>query len=427
MIRKYIASLFEDVDIVRNISFLSLIKLVEGVSAIIVLYLLAKTLGVQEFGVLSFVIAIMTVCLFIVDFGFDISATRQIAINSESKNDLNRIYSSVIYIKLALALVCISGVLIMILSIDSLLGEPILYLLYFGMILGRVFNPVWLFQGMNKIELMFVGVLISKFIHILLLFLLVTGPKDILFAVIAHSMGEFFLGIMGFFSAYIKFNLLPRSIKIGSIMEIFKESAIYFVSNISILIYSVSATILLGVFTNPSIVGVYSFAEKIIKLLQSLLMPILQGIFPRISKIATFSLQKSLEVTKIYAIFCLVLTALLGLVMFFSSEIIVRILFSQMYDGLSLLLKVLSFIPLLSTLNYILGTQIMVPFNLRNYFLNIHMFCTIFFVILVTAALMFGVAYYIVAYIWILTEFVMAGLLLFVLNKKKILFFQSVN
>lgn len=61
---------------------------------------LFKTLGVNNFGLLSFSTAILFYFQIFIDFGFNLSGTRQVAINKEDNLLINNIVSSIIYCKL---------------------------------------------------------------------------------------------------------------------------------------------------------------------------------------------------------------------------------------------------------------------------------------------------------------------------------------
>ena len=62
-----------------------------------------------------------------------------------------------------------------------------------------------------------------------------------------------------------------------------------FFSTIAISMYTASNTLILGIFSNNMIVGYYSAGEKIVKVVQRLLVPLSQTIYPHIGKLASES------------------------------------------------------------------------------------------------------------------------------------------
>ncbi|HHM0730011.1 TPA: oligosaccharide flippase family protein, partial [Elizabethkingia anophelis] len=88
---------------------------------------LFRTLGVDNFGLVSFSTALLFYFQIFVDFGFNLSGARHIALNRKNKETLNVIYSSIIYSKLLLILVGFVILFISVISIHKLRQNYALY------------------------------------------------------------------------------------------------------------------------------------------------------------------------------------------------------------------------------------------------------------------------------------------------------------
>jgi O-antigen/teichoic acid export membrane protein len=59
-------------------------------------------LGAEKFGYFGFSLAVIQYLMLIVDFGFNLSATKRVAQTRENQNELNNIFSATLLAKLRL-------------------------------------------------------------------------------------------------------------------------------------------------------------------------------------------------------------------------------------------------------------------------------------------------------------------------------------
>jgi PST family polysaccharide transporter len=88
-------------------NFLSLTAL-QGINYLVPLITfpyLVRVLGVDQFGLFSFIMAIILYAEIITDYGFDLSATKHIALERDNPQKVNEIFSSVIMIKSMMAFI----------------------------------------------------------------------------------------------------------------------------------------------------------------------------------------------------------------------------------------------------------------------------------------------------------------------------------
>jgi len=138
----------------------------------------------------------------------------------------------------------------------------------------------------------------------------------------------------------------------------------------------------LGIFTNNTIVGYYSGAEKIIKAVQGLLSPISQTIYPHISKLASESKDQALRFIRKMTFLVGAGSSVLSLIVFIFADTIVRILLGSQYLESIAVLRILSFLPFIIGLSNIFGVQTMLAFDLKKGFSNILISASIINIIL---------------------------------------------
>lgn len=108
---------------------------------------LVRTIGIANVGLLAFAGAVCTYFQIITDFGFNLSATRQVSINRSNKSILNEIYSSVIYIKIMLSIFCFIALLGLLEIVPQFKENKLVFILTYIGVFGQSLFPVWLFQG----------------------------------------------------------------------------------------------------------------------------------------------------------------------------------------------------------------------------------------------------------------------------------------
>ena len=151
-------------------NFLSLTAL-QGINMLIPLITfpyLVRVLGVDQFGVFSFIMAVMLYAEIITDYGFNLSATKHISINSKNQAKINEIFSSVIMIKAVMALIFFLFLLLLIATVDRFAQDGSLYIYAYGLIIGQVLFPVWFFQGIEKMRYITILNAVSKIIFAVL-------------------------------------------------------------------------------------------------------------------------------------------------------------------------------------------------------------------------------------------------------------------
>ena len=215
--------------ILNNFFSLTLLKALTYLLPLITFPYLIRVLGIDKFGLVMFAQATMYYFQILVDFGFNLSATREVALNAKNKSKLNEIISSVFSIKLVLLI--ISGLLLLlILSVfDRFSDESLIYYYSFLKVIAFAFFPVWFFQGIEKMKYVTIINIISKVIFTILIFVFIQSEKDYLLVPLVDAFGFMIGSLVALYYVFKRFNHSFVFNKFTIIKQSFIDSSMFFI------------------------------------------------------------------------------------------------------------------------------------------------------------------------------------------------------
>lgn len=320
--------------LVSNFLSLSVLQGLNMVLPLITLPYLVRVLGVENFGLMNFSLAVIMCFNILISFGFELSATRQIAENCNDVQTVSKIFCSVMVIKLCLTLVSVIILFILALSYSAVGDSAALYFVTFGVVVGNAMFPSWFFQGMESMKYVTYVHFVFKVLLTALIFYFVTSEADILYVPALNSMASILSGLvaMGILFRMYKINLVWPSMV--NLKYQFSESFHYFVSRVVNSGSRYFATMIIGVGYGNSVVGYYTMVEKLFYALVSSGGVIAQTIYPYMSRTKDMAFFK-----KTFSI--IILVALVGtlFVMLFNEEIL-WLIYGVKNDGLTMMYNV---------------------------------------------------------------------------------------
>lgn len=360
--------------ILENMASLTGLQFASYILPLITLPYLTLVLGPDKFGLTQYAISLITYFQFFTDYGFNLSATRELAICRDDNKKVSEIFNSVMFIKLSLCVMSFIILLLIITFIPKFSADSWVYILTFGMVIGYMLFPTWLFQGMEYMRYTSILNIIGKVIFTVLIFVFVHNTSDYMLVPIINSIGYIVVGVLGIYIAFTKFNIEIHIPSIKSIKYHLKEGWYVFISTIAINMYTTTNTFLLGLLTNNTLVGYYSIAEKIILAINGLINPISQALYPYISRTVkkeeeTKSIDFIRKITKIMAL----LGVILSIALFIFAKPVILLLFGNTYQNSIIILQILSIIPLAVSLSTVFGIETMLTFNYKKAFTSIVM------------------------------------------------------
>lgn len=360
---------------VKDVFYLIALQGLNYIVPLLVLPYLMKVLGAEKFGYIGFSLSVAQYLMLLVDFGFNLSATKRIALAKDNPAELNKIFSATVYAKMGL-LLCSFVLLLLVAFIPQFQVYRTTMLVMFMVVIGQAGLFVFLFQGLGQIKWISIFNTIAKVAILPLTFWLVVSPDDYLLA-------AFLQGLVAVATMLISWGMIikQRWVKLVkvSVLQVkteLSESFPLFLSTAATSVYTACFVLILGYFASPEQVGQYSAVDRLMRAFCYLAMvPILQVFYPYIANLAQKNRQEAITKVKYLFVVMVVCMVAIGLCMFFASPLIVYFLGND-YAQADLLFKIMSLVPLFVGMGGVMGQLVLLAMGDnkdKQYFRNVYM------------------------------------------------------
>jgi PST family polysaccharide transporter len=274
-------------------------------------------------------------------------------------------------IKFTLMIVSFILLCILVFSFNKFKTNYEVYFLTFGMVVGQVLFPQWFFQGMERMKYITFLNIFAKIIFTIAIFIFVHKQSDYWKVPLINSLGFITAGILALWLIKKEFQVKFKLQNLKTVKDYFIDGRHIFISNVAISLYTISTTFILGLFTNNTVAGYYSIADKIKSAVQGLSGPISQTIYPYISKKVKENKEEGLMFIRKITIYIGLFSFLLSFLLFLFAPEIIHLIAGEKYERSILVLKIIAFLPFIIALSNVFGIQTMLNFNRKKAFSKI--------------------------------------------------------
>lgn len=357
--------------VLSNFFSLSTVQFANYLVPLITLPYLFRVLGAPKYGLIEFARALSLYFVILTDYGFNLSATRQISVHRNDPGKVSELFSSVMLLKTLLTILSSLILALLVFAIARLRSDWPVYFLAFGTVVGQCLFPIWLFQGLERMKYVAVLNITTRLLVVISIFVFIREPADYLYVPLLQSTGHILMGFLGLLMAFRTFPIRFRLPAIAILKRELYDGWHIFISKMATTVYTTSNVVILGLFTNTSFVAYFAAGDKIVRAVQGLQVPLSQAIFPHIGRLASESRAAAMafasQVAKIVGVVTLVLSASL----FVAAPYIARVFLGEQSEATVPVIRILSFLPFIIGLSNIFGVQIMVNFGLKRTFTKI--------------------------------------------------------
>jgi PST family polysaccharide transporter len=354
-----------------NAFYLYVFQVVSYVLPLITIPYLVRVLGTKTFGMVAFYSSLTLYFQIVVDYGFNLSATREVAIYKTEPEKISRLFFSILTIKTVLMLSCALLLMVIVVAVPRFYVEKELcFWLYCG-VAGTILFPYWLFQGMEDMKFITIFNLINKSIVSVLYFVFIKSPYDYLWLAYLNTSGTILVGIFSIIFAIKKYKITIFFPRQADYFYVLKSGFQIFISQLSICLFTNTNTFILGIFSNNQVVGAYAIAEKIVRAVIRLAGPVGSAIYPITSRMFEQSKEQAMRFLKKIIIVGSGAFFLLSLCLFLFADILVLVVSGSKSAEIASLVRIMAILPMNVFLDNIFGTQIMLNNRLQKQFMFI--------------------------------------------------------
>ena len=352
--------------VLSNFFSLSVLQCATYLAPLITLPYLFRVLETSQYGLIEFARALSLYFVMFTEYGFNLSATREISVHREDSEKLSEIFSAVLLLKLALLVLSFLLMALAVLAVPKLRGDWVVYFLAFGAVVGQCVFPIWLFQGLERMKIIAVLSTLSRAAATVAIFVFIQKSSHYIYVPLIYSLGTIAMGVVGLVIALRDFPVRFVSPSKVALRRELANGWHLFLSRMSTTLYTTSNTVILGFFTNNTLVGYYAAGDKIVRAIQGLQLPLSQAIFPHIGRLAAASRAAALQFTAKVARMVFVVTFVLSVGLLLGAPLICRVVLGTASEVSVLVMRLLSPLPFVIGLSNIFGVQIMVNFGLKK-------------------------------------------------------------
>jgi O-antigen/teichoic acid export membrane protein len=322
----------------RNILRLSVGDFIAKTLNFLAFVYLARTLGVEGYGVLEFALSLLTYCLLFADGGLELWATREAA----SGADIRKLAARIAPLRFVLASGSFCVLLVLLFFLPNYPGLRTIMILFGLTLFVQAFNFKWVFMGQERMTRVAAGLVIAQIVFASAIFLVVHSPRAIIWVPVLRLVSD--LAMAAYFAwlfvrthgdLRLKFTLRNPGTALRPALTLGTSHGL------AALNYNFD-TIVIGFLLGPMMAGLYSAAYKPVTVMLAMPTTYFIGLFPALSRAHAQNRESFREIaTRSFGLAALGAVPI-GIGAFFLAAPIINFLFGPAYASAATVLQILS-------------------------------------------------------------------------------------
>lgn len=351
--------------LIGNVGWLMLLQAVNVLLPFVTIPYVTRVFGVDGYGLFSIALNWTMYFQVIIEFGFNLSATKSVAENPDMHR-LPSYLSSVIVARIFLVAVCFA-IAVMLAACGQITGLQMQCLLMlFAMLLGIALQPNWLFQGLQDMKVVTVTTAIARIASVVLIFALVKRPDQVVLYAFLYSLTFVLSAAFSHWYAWRRYRLRMGRTTWRSVSNALRDGFPLFLSSAAGKVIGNVGVTVLGVLESAAIVGSYSAVLKIPQLVNVMYSPVSQALYPRVNELVQNNPKKACLLVRNAGMAIVLPLSMLLVVFVLLRDSLIGLLFGDEFVMCANALIPLSIWVVFGIVNNLLGVQLLIPFGGRR-------------------------------------------------------------
>lgn len=351
-IKKQIAASKEGRTVFANFGYLSLLQVAGYVFPLISMPYLARVIGADGFGKIAFASAIVVWIQTISDWGFNLTATRDVAQNRDDKELVSRIISNVLWARSILTL--LSGIILLavVLLVPYLRENADIIFVTFLLVPGHILFPEWFFQAIEKMKYTTLFNLLLKLVFTVAVFVFIHKREDYLIQPLLTTIGYLLCGFGALYLIFKKWGYTLYKPQWSEIFKTIRNSTDVFINNLMPNLYNSFSVMLLGFFGGSTANGIYDGGNRFPVIFYQFQSVLSRAFYPFLSRRPdkhSFYAKLNIASALIGAVFLILL-----------SPLFIKIMLGDEFEKSVVVMQILSFSVVFLAMGYTYGTNFLI-------------------------------------------------------------------
>ncbi len=347
--------------LIQNTTTLFGAQAVSMLAPLLTIPYLARTLGPEGWAPVVAAQALGSSLILLLEYAFDLSGTRAVARARAEPDTMRDVVAGVQGAKLLLIPAAALIVFALFFAMPALHGQLRLLAWTLAYAVCRGLNPLWFFQGIERVQAAVTIDAVSKAAAAMFVFLLVTEPADAwrVLALQAVFSGLSLLVLTRWLMRHVVLSRPTMSAALATL----RGTSRLFAMRAAGGVYNQASVLMLAALATAANVSFFGGAERIIRASVSLLAPLTQAFLPRLSYLSVADPLAARRTIERCLLAIGALGAAFGLTALVAAPLLVRILLGPGYEPAVAVLRTMSPLPALVAVNTVLGFYWAVPFG----------------------------------------------------------------
>lgn len=351
-IKKQINKSKDGKTVFANFGYLSLLQVAGYVFPLISMPYLARVIGADGFGKIAFASAIVVWIQTISDWGFNLTATRDVAQNRNNKEVVSRLISNVLWARSVLTLLSGIILLLVVLLIPYLRENADIIFVTFLLVPGHILFPEWFFQAIEKMKYTTFFNLFLKLVFTVAVFVFIHKREDYLIQPLLTTIGYLLCGIGALYLIFKKWGYTLYKPQWTEIFKTIRNSTDVFINNLMPNLYNSFSVMLLGFFGGSTANGIYDGGNRFPVIFYQFQSVLSRAFYPFLSRRP----DKHSFYAKLNIVSALAGTVILVLI----SPLIIKIMLGDEFEKSVVVMQILSLSVVFLAMDYTYGTNFLI-------------------------------------------------------------------